>query len=519
MKKPIYYKALFIGALMACFLVSCHKETWVDVQINEINSAANSANPFPIATTESKTVLGTGFDLTAFYSNSTYRCDIKKIQFSKPIDKIPVLGLDDSHLQAYPGAIIELKSLYGQGIYKPVEQFTREGLTLKSTIAGTLPRKIESINDTKVKFAVADMSGSLRNKNSFQSSDTAVAAYQARQGLLELGIPPLWAKPSVRLLPNANPDGEFADKLLFLSFSQAHYSVEVVEPPTNASDFFATNTPLDMSKFKEIATPDNPLGYISRVTYGAKVLVSMACLDRNSPSHPIFVNRLNQLMQGGTLKIDDAAKEMFKNCHFTILHTVASKKNRLYSYSGMGIEFLNTVQNFLKDIEVSTVPIEYQVRYLSNQGLFSAQISTDYTEHNCQLRPTAVYINSIGFTFSSAPPPSVPGVVTPIVRRNPDALYIIFNAKGKELERGEISYGVLLSRGRSWYSSFKMPNFEEPVFVGVLSTAGYLGDITFNAQDYMKITPYNSALFPSTITKTESSSSSRLTITLGLSWY
>jgi len=82
-----------------------------------------------------------------------------------------------------------------------------------------------------------------------------------------------------------------------------------------------------------------------------------------------------------------------------------------------------------------------------------------------------------------------------------------------------MSYGVLLSRGKSWYSGFKIPNFEEPVSVGIISTIGYLGEISFDARDYMKITPYSSTLFPSTITKTESSSSSRLTITLGLSWY
>ncbi|MCU0390733.1 MAG: thiol-activated cytolysin family protein [Thermoflexibacter sp.] len=511
MKFIHFTKLIILSIFIALLCIACNKDNWLERLKDDINYSLNNTILFPIATPESKIVVSTANDQTATFAESMYKCDTKKIKFSKPIETVSLAGLDASHLQVYPGTILQLKDLHEQGKFVSVEQFPRGTLSLKSSIAGSLPRKIELFNDGKAKAFVDEVSRNIRNREGFTSSYIAKEAYQAPQGFLELGIPPDWAKPTLTTLPNPNHGSDIAGKTVFLQFTQIHYSVELDAPPTNSAEFFNTN--LKIEDFKKVATFENPLGYVNKVSYGVKVLVSMNNLGRNSPPHEVLVKKLNEIMQNGTIKIDEQSKEMFKSCLFSIVHVVSSANNRINPFSMIGVDFLSNLQNRLSNTSASSTPIEYQVRYLANHAPFIIQANIEYTDHQCRLLPTAVYISRIGFQYFSSPPPSS-GAVTPIFR-NPDVIYVVWNSEFKELERGQVAYSVLLSRGTFWYTSIKVPDLRSYIYVGIGSTIGGLGSVPFLLQDYI---PKDGFSYPTKINKTVGNDQARLNISLELDW-
>jgi hypothetical protein len=533
-KLSFILKKVFFGTLFILFFTTCSKKDPEPIKpVNSINDLINSALALSDVEATSRVTTQTNNSVPTSSNNSNYSCDKKIIRFANKTDNISVTAFDGDNRNSadlYPGAIIRLKDLRQTNTLNSIGSFPRETASITSSLPfNGSSMSVSNPSKASVSNAINEIVSKFEKENGTVPANTfytAKIAYSLQQGLQEFGVNAAYLGNSASA--KFSVSNKVEDKTFFIFFKQTYHTVSFPYP-SNPAGFFANNVNLD--ELKNSVQNDNPLGYISDVTYGRVIVAKLTYTSNISTQSTDLEANINLGLAniGGTFNAE--TQQILDDSQIEVAVLGGSADDAIAITTGD-----KDAENVIKKIDTYIKngvnkpklgkEISYTVKYLSNNSLFSVGSVTEYTEQACKLIPKKVSIKGINFrnipTNNAITGNNWDGISDP-----PDLYYKVTDASnnvyldGRDFTKYDIS-SSLLPVGWSRLS-FEIPNWATtPIFVdcwdrdGFLSSDEFMGYVRFNMSDY--ITGANA--FPNKVTKYGNTdvNSNRLQVELELLW-
>lgn len=124
-----------------------------------------------------------------------------------------------------------------------------------------------------------------------------------------MGIDYSWLVGSVGA--KYNNSRSFGEKSVYIFFAQEYFTVSVPNPSSPA-DFFGKNTKVD--DVKSLTMPDNPIAFVSSVTYGRLLIAKMT--TKENVNYQELKLSVDIGLAGGNLNLSQ--KKTLENSEFTV---------------------------------------------------------------------------------------------------------------------------------------------------------------------------------------------------------
>ena len=333
-------------------------------------------------------------DVPVSSGGSNYFCNQSTFRLSKRLDSFTASAFDvaDPNLAAlYPGSIVRLKDLEEENNLTSIGSIDRKEVILRSSSLNGATKKVMPEDATA---AVAEMESEFTGTVPANFAYEAIEAYSSEQALLELGIKVNWLAGSVANKFSVSETAE--ERTVMISFVQSYHTVSMDYPGT-ASEFFGDEVSTDQIGARMSA--DNPLGYISQVTYGRKIIAKVTYSTSSSLTRNELAAGLTQGMVGLNFSFDSELQQVLTNSSIQL--SVLGGGTDIISQLGNGDNAFEVLQNIQKYLEEDAqnldagLPIAYTVRYLVDNSLFASGGVVEYEAQNCVIDPQKVSVSRI----------------------------------------------------------------------------------------------------------------------------
>ncbi|HAA14821.1 MAG TPA: hypothetical protein DCE41_25285 [Cytophagales bacterium] len=459
-------------------------------------------------------------------NGATYFCDEKEFQLTQRLESFTATAFDIANpniAALYPGSIVRLGELGDENILTSIGNVTRPEITLQSS---ALNGATKTVLPEGALQAVADMEAEFNGEVPANFVYDAVEAYSSEQALLDLGIKVNWLAGSVANKLSVSESVE--ERTVMVSFAQSYHTVSM-EYPGTPSAFFAEGVTADQLASR--MSSDNPLGYISQVTYGRMLIAKITYSTSNSLTRNELAAGLRQGLVGVNFSFDTELEQVLESS--TVELSVLGGSTDILSQLSAGNNALEILQNIQNYLEVDAqnldagLPIGYTVRYLLDNSLFATGGITEYTAQTCTIDPEEVSIRRV--RVEQFPPSDNSGYSWDSFTNgfDPDIYWVLY----EYIESSE-SFNILTSLDTdlrkenatsanvpfSWGLSvpYKLPDWETKVFVLGLwdydsfSDDDYLGGVVLYMPDLLP----TSGQFPNEVTLANEDAGIRITLEL-----
>lgn len=503
-------KTLFLVTVIS---VSCQKNIEPIKPTDEINALFMNIAELPKPNAVTRVKIEDKNLNNILSDGSTFNCSESKWRLSRPLEFFTNTSFDVTNPNIpdlYPSSIIKLKELSEKGTLTSIGGVSREQTTVTSTLPNAPSKIIKNPSNGTVKTAIDEIVTNFTGNIPADINYIANEAYSTEQGLLELGINAKWGLISVN--PKFKVSEKIQDKSVMLMFTQKYHTVSVPYPGAPAN-FFGND--IQIENLKSFTSIDNPLGYISQVTYGRMIIAKLTYTGVDKVTQKDLSIRLRTGLKSSGITFSDEDRKILSKTKIEISILGGDSEKALQTISaGKNIEeILVNIDKYIKsspnDPKVG-VPISYAVRYISNNNLFATNGVAEYSEKNCIINPKEVIIKSIKFT--SLPPKDKNGGNWDAVGIYPDVYYTISTTVGKILATGEdrIIFDVtpsMVSQGKVFFDNvnYRITDFNTPFDIDAYDDDfggdEYMSYSRFILTDYTKITNSNLELYPSVVKK------------------
>jgi len=363
------------------FSISCNRVEDIPETTDpaEINALISAANPFSVP--DEYEPIQTGSDILSTETATSglqYSVTTKPMKTAKRFNKTVSFGSNKKNINGsadlYVGSIVQGKHLFNGQLSSIGDIVERKPITI--TVNGIdLPNNsvtVEEPSNASITEAinnlfsgVGDIPLVLSQIYKFEKTE----AFNKNQALLSLGLNFSYMGLGV--------EGDFGfsntaeTRNVFILFKQEYFTISSNYPGTPA-DFFADD--VDIEKLKYVATPDNPLGYISSVTYGRMLVAKVSSSYSQSKMKEALGAKFGNW--GGSVSAEQ--EKILSKCEFKVQvaggnsETVIDNLDEIYYYLDSGMSTLTSLSQ--------AVPISYEVKYMSNNELFYTGAEVEYQE-------------------------------------------------------------------------------------------------------------------------------------------
>ena len=302
------------------------------------------------------------------------------------------------------------------------------------------------------------------------------------------------------------------EKSIFISFIQKYHTIST-DYPTNPAGFFSSKASLD--DIKSYIVADNPMGFISQVTYGRIVIAKITYTGNEQITQADLAAKFRAGITTVGVSLSQETKKLLSNTNIEVSILGGKAEDAIKAINSNEVE--KTLQNIHTFIQSNAndasygIPISYTVRYLANNNLFYSGGSATFTQKKCENITKKATIKSI--TFWSLPAKDKSGSDWDVFDY-PDVFYRFSTPKGVELSTGlsrrinNVTSKMLTNGQISWknvnylvdniYDEFDIDAFD----YDDLAQNEFMGFARFNMSEYTKVTTSNPIAFPTKIRKT-----------------
>lgn len=507
---------LQVSWIVLCLLliIACQKnELEPEKATNDINTLIRSVPELSALPSSGTVTQGTNKQ-TYSLSNAELSCDETKILINRTTEEFMNVNFDNDATisELYPGSIIRLKELRNKGTLNSIGNIAREDLTLSSTLSNAPSQKVTSPTASAIKDAINGLVNKYKNNVKTQYTYTTTEAHNTEQGLLELGLNVGYGLLSTNSKLKISEKVE--EKSVYISFIQKYHTVSTDYPP-NPAGFFSAKASLD--DIKSYVVADNPLGFISQVTYGRIVIAKITYAGSEQITQADFAAKFKTGITTVGVTLSQDTKKLLSNSSIEVSILGGEAEDAIKAISSNEVE--KTLQNIHAFIQSNAndasygIPISYAVRYLTNNNLFYSGGSATYTQKKCENITKKATIKSI--TFWNLPARDKAGDDWDFFDY-PDVFYRFSTPKGVKLATG-LSRRInnvtpkMLSNGQiTWKDvNYLVDNIYEEFDIDAydydddpINGDEFMGYARFTMSEYAKVTPTNAIAFPTKIRKT-----------------
>jgi len=358
-------KTLDFLAFSLLLLASCKKE-YIEER-KEIKSIIISSSTLPPPPLPHPKMAVNNEPVILSENDVTYQCTETTFSYSNNMED--VIAFNPNAGVLYPGSLVQGKNVRN-GELNSIGSFDRNPLTLTMSNYGIYSSEVYP-NEANVSYSIAQMVNSYTGSTIAKISYKQAEVYDLDQGLLELGIDYNWGGGSLGSTFSNNRS--INSKSIFVSFIQEYYTVSI-EQPSDPSNFFGENVDIDLLRLK--VTPENPLCYISSVTYGRMLIAkitSTATIEEMKTAINASISKVS-----GSISYTNST--ILTNSTYEVYIVGGSSTDALQAAtSGMPgiVNYLNNGANF----SVSSIgfPISYVVRHASDNSIVKMGKALEYT--------------------------------------------------------------------------------------------------------------------------------------------
>ncbi|MBO0949215.1 thiol-activated cytolysin family protein [Fibrella forsythiae] len=283
----------------------------------------------------------------------------------------------------YVGSIVRLRSFGQQGNLTSIGVTAREPVTLTSSLPGATSKTIQP---GKAAYQTV-MNQWLQQPANVVSSISydATVMNSTEQALMSQGINVGWGPVTFANQFSASTDLQQQD--IVVAFKQIYHTV-TMEYPGSAANYFTAS--VDLSSLRAATGANDPLGYVSEITYGRILLAKLHFKTSiNTDKQQLSASILSGIQQGWNLSAELKKTLTESSVQLTVLGGDAASAAKVLVKTN-GLTALESINKWIKDGANSPdkgTPISYQVRYLSDNSLVTLGASADYA-----VRPLPVAI-------------------------------------------------------------------------------------------------------------------------------
>jgi hypothetical protein len=373
-KKSLGFTIIFCLSIL---LINCRKESIREYK--EINALIVNSPYLPNPPAAHAPILMGTNSITITENDISYVCEEKTYTFANNMEDIIAFNPNSGTL--YPGALVQGKYVRN-GELVSIGSFDRNPLTVTLDDYG-ISNEVEEPSNASVSNAVIDMVGQNSIPTIARIYFNKTEAYSTDQGLLSLGIDYAWVGGNIS--PSMSISSSASRHSVYLYFLQSYYTASV-NAPANPADFFGADvTSEDISNN---ISSDNPLCYVSSVTYGRMLLAKITSTSTEE--------ELKAAIQGSLGAVDGileyTGSTILENSEYEISILGGNSTDAVQAATqGMSgiINYLNNGANF--SVNSLGTPISYVVKYASDNSTVKLGKSVEYTvRENCIFDPQNV---------------------------------------------------------------------------------------------------------------------------------
>ena len=369
-----YYSKVTISIFFLLNFLSCKKES-INEQ-KEINAiiVGSPYLPSPPAP-HSPILLGTN-SITITENDISYACEEKTYSYANNMEDVIAFNPNSGTL--FPGSLVQGKYVKN-GELASIGTFDRNPLTVTLDEYG-LSANVEEPSNASISNAIVNLVSQNNIPTIAKIYFDKTAAYSTEQGLLSLGIDYAWANGKIS--PSMSIANTNLKHSVYLYFLQSYYTASI-NAPANPSDFFGVDvTSEDISNN---ISSDNPLCYVSSVTYGRMLLAKITSTSSEQELTAAIQASLGAVE--GTLQYSETS--ILENSEYEISIIGGNASNAILAATqGMNgiVQYLNNGANF--SVNSLGTPISYVVKYASDNSTVKLGKALEYTvKENCVFDP------------------------------------------------------------------------------------------------------------------------------------
>lgn len=234
---------------------------------------------------------------------------------------------------------------------------------------------IQAMNDI-----IAANSGTLPAAFTYRSSEVQ----STRQMALSMGVNYNSLTTDVTAKLNLESDTSYSSFLV--EFTQRYYTMSFDMPGSYEALFQSGVTPADLDRY---VGPDNPLTYISSVTYGRRFYLLVESTDSASEVGGSIRASYDAALAGGSAHLDGRDVNTLSGRQVKVFALGGDASLALAAFGGD----VDAVATFLtQGGSIDTgVPLSYTVRNVKDNSLVNVKVATDFEVRNCVVQQVGTY--------------------------------------------------------------------------------------------------------------------------------
>lgn len=362
----------FYLTIVVFFLVSqgCKREKITEYK--EINALIINTPYLPAPPEAHSPILLSTNNIEIVENDINYSCEERTYSYANNMEDIIAFNPNSGTL--FPGALVQGKFVRN-GELVSIGTFARNPLTVTLDEYG-LSANVSNPSNASISNAVVNLVSQNNISTIAKIYFDKTQAYSTEQGLLSLGIDYSWANGKIS--PSMSVSNTTQKHSIYLYFLQSYYTASV-NPPANPSDFFGQDVTSEDLANK--ITADNPLCYVSSVTYGRMLLAKITSTSTENELTAAIQASLGSLE--GTLQYSQSS--ILENSEYEIAILGGNASDAILAATqGMNgiVQYLNNGANF--SINSLGTPISYVVKYASDNSTVKLGKALEYTvKENC----------------------------------------------------------------------------------------------------------------------------------------
>jgi len=329
------------------------------------------------------------------------KCAVQSWEYSKNIVEQTVL----KEIDLFPGAIVKINANYVKGEPSLISELAQSKRSFSITrLAGFSKGKesftIDGLNMSKYQTQLNNRLDYWRKNSRVSFSpnkgdESSAFTWSRKQFLMDIGVN--YTSPSVNVFTDVSYE-KTSESYVFNAYARYDYFSVLVDAPKSPADWFKDGTTLRQVK----AVHKNKhmrLGYVSKITYGAVMLVSFE-FDSNQ-SFADVSTVVNAITGNGKLDIELDTKFSKVVQGVEIRYMTSGGKTKTLDHSGSIQDIIKQYNNIKRNLTDNSdpgqgVPVSYQVKYLKNNEVAKLGQSADYEKKKCELTPDFVSFENAG---------------------------------------------------------------------------------------------------------------------------
>ncbi|HOY13812.1 MAG TPA: thiol-activated cytolysin family protein, partial [Saprospiraceae bacterium] len=323
-------------------------------------------------------------------SGIAYYCSNKTYSMTNIFDQTIAINPNSGTL--FPGALVQGKYVRN-GELNSIGSFPRT--QIKLTMDGYGQSAIVNDPDNASVDAAVNKMVSENTASTIANIDYQLSEYQTKeQSLLELGIDYRWDKGSIGT--KFNNGKTLSKNSIMLKFTQAYYTISM-EQPGSGRALFKDN--FSEEGLKDKISSDNPLCYLSSVTYGRIILVQVT----SSSTLDAMKAAINGSLGKVSGSISYSTNTLLEDAEYKIKIIGGSAQDALEAVTAdnkmQGIrDLLNSGANFSSSSR--GFPISYVVRHAKDNSIVKLGNALEFSVNDdCYFSPSAFQRFQISFDY------------------------------------------------------------------------------------------------------------------------